>query len=124
MVLKKENCFEEGGPRRGRATQREGHAARFFSHTRSRFAAMLLLGTQGGPKERAAGSMTIIHKQDKRKGGVAPVGQLAEVERAVANCLCCGKIYDCRLKSSDVQTFLGEPIGSFLWSRACTKGGD
>lgn len=61
---------------------------------------------QGGAKERPAGSMTIIHKQDKRKPAVTEA-QPPSMDRAVANCLCCGKIYDCRLKSSDVQRFVG-----------------
>ena len=53
--------------------------------------------------------MTIIHKADKRKG-TAPVKAVApEMDRTVANCLCCGKVYDCRESSSnDVKSFVGE----------------
>ena len=52
--------------------------------------------------------MTIVHKADKRKGAAPARAAAPEMDRAVANCLCCGKIFDCRESSSkDVQMFVG-----------------
>ncbi|BDA48892.1 probable activating signal cointegrator 1 at N-terminal half [Coccomyxa sp. Obi] len=63
---------------------------------------------QAAARERPAGSMTIIHKQDKRKGtdvsSAAPEAPL--LDRAVANCLCCGKVYHCRDMTNDVRVFV------------------
>lgn len=65
---------------------------------------------QAAARERPAGSMTIIHKQDKRKGidvpSAAPDAPL--LDRAVANCLCCGKVYRCGDTTNDVRVFIGE----------------
>ena len=53
--------------------------------------------------------MTIIHKADKRKGAAPARAVAPEMDRTVANCLCCGKVYDCRESSSDdVKSFVGE----------------
>ena len=54
--------------------------------------------------------MTIIHKQDKRKGTDAPSAapDAPLLDRAVANCLCCGKVYHCGDTTNDVRTFVGE----------------
>ena len=53
--------------------------------------------------------MTIIHKADKRKGAAPAKAVAPEMDRTVANCLCCGKVYDCRESSSnDVKSFVGE----------------
>ncbi|CAL5222964.1 g5405 [Coccomyxa viridis] len=56
---------------------------------------------QGTASSRPAGSMTIIHKADKRKGAAPARAAAPEMDRMVANCLCCGKIYDCRESSSN-----------------------
>lgn len=67
---------------------------------------------QAAARERPAGSMTIIHKQDKRKGTDAPsaASEAPLLDRAVANCLCCGKVYLCRDTTNDVRIFVGEMI--------------
>ncbi len=58
---------------------------------------------QGGRAPRAA---------TKAAAGAAASGsrskeeRVAAVERKVANCLCCGKVYDCRSTSSDILRFL------------------
>ena len=53
--------------------------------------------------------MTIIHKADKRKGAAPARAAAPEMDRTAANCLCCGKVYDCRESSSnDVRMFVGE----------------
>ena len=56
--------------------------------------------------------MTIIHKADKKKGNApARAAAVPEMDRTVANCLCCGKVYDCRESSSnDVRIFVGESL--------------
>ena len=64
---------------------------------------------QGTASSRPAGNMTIIHKADKRKGAAPAKAAAPEIDRTVANCLCCGKVYDCRESSSnDVKLFIGE----------------
>ncbi len=53
--------------------------------------------------------MTIIHKADKRKGAAPAKAVAPEMDSTVANCLCCGKVYDCRESSSnDVKLLVGE----------------
>ena len=53
--------------------------------------------------------MTIIHKADKKKGAAPAKAVTPEMDRTVANCLCCGKVYDCReLSRNDVIAFVGE----------------
>ena len=64
--------------------------------------------------------MTIIHKADKRKGATPARAAAPEMDRMVANCLLCGKIYDCRESSSnDVKTFVGELLLSSWLVRSC-----
>lgn len=68
-------------------------------------------GLQGTASSRPAGSMTIIHKADKRKGAAPARAAPPEMDRMVANCLCCGKVYDCRESSStDVRMFVGQRL--------------
>ena len=60
--------------------------------------------------------MTIIHKADKKKGTAPAKVAAPEMDRMVANCLCCGKVYDCRESSrNDVKKFVGEDSAS-PWS--------
>jgi hypothetical protein len=61
-------------------------------------------------RERPAGSMTIIHTQ-KRKGAQAADAEKGRPapDRAVANCLCCGKVYLCRETTNDTRLFVGAP---------------
>ena len=60
--------------------------------------------------------MTIIHKPDKRKGAAAAAGDAqpapaaSRVDRKVANCLCCGKVYQLLDGSSDVKALIGEKL--------------
>ena len=85
---------------------------------------------QGTASSRPAGSMTIIHKADKRKGAAPARAAAPEMDRMVANCLCCGKIYDCRESSSnDVKMFVGErpatstlPCHKLRMQQLCTWG--
>ena len=57
--------------------------------------------------------MTIIHKPDKRRGAAAAAAGDAQsdaaprVDRKVANCLCCGKVYQLQDGSSDVKALIG-----------------
>lgn len=51
-------------------------------------------GAKGGGKGQQLSSLT---------GGL---------ERQVANCLSCGKVYDCRGVSSDIIRFIGEALSS------------
>ena len=60
--------------------------------------------------------MTIIHKPDKRRGAAAAAGDAQSgtapvanrVDRKVANCLCCGKVYQLQDGSSDVKALIGK----------------
>ncbi|KAK9918905.1 hypothetical protein WJX75_007967 [Coccomyxa subellipsoidea] len=64
-------------------------------------------GRQVVARERPAGSMTIIHTQ-KRKGAQAADAEESRPapDRAVANCLCCGKVYLCRETTNDTRLFV------------------
>ena len=63
--------------------------------------------------------MTIIHKADKRKGAAPAKAAAPEMDRTVANCLCCGKVYDCRESSSnDMKLFVGEQSATVSTSQA------
>lgn len=63
---------------------------------------------QAAARERPAGSMTIKHTQ-KRKGAQAAAAETdaPALDRAVANCLCCGKVYMCRETTNDASFFVG-----------------
>ena len=75
---------------------------------------------QGTASSRPAGSMTIIHKADRRKGAAPARAAALEMDRMVANCLCCGKIYDCRESSSnDVRSFVGERSSAVICPVGC-----
>ena len=80
---------------------------------------------QTGASQRPAGSMTIIHKAEKRRGDASggpakPEGP--KVDRKVANCLCCGKVYMLQDgSSSDAKRLIG--ACSYLargWYIPCT----
>ena len=60
--------------------------------------------------ERPAGSMTVIHTH-KRKGAQAAAAKAGTpaLDRAVANCLCCGKVYICMGTTNDTSLFVGAP---------------
>ncbi|EIE18808.1 hypothetical protein COCSUDRAFT_44977 [Coccomyxa subellipsoidea C-169] len=62
---------------------------------------------QAAARERPAGSMTIKHTQ-KRKGAQAAAAETdaSALDRAVANCLCCGKVYMCRETTNDASLFV------------------
>ena len=64
--------------------------------------------------------MTIIHKADTKKGNApARTAAAPEMDRTVANCLCCGKVYDCRESSSnDVRIFVGGVLSLALTQEA------
>ena len=55
--------------------------------------------------QRQAGSVTVVHKPRKGAPAAAPLPQ--RPERAVVNCLCCGKVFRTRSESPDVLRFLG-----------------
>jgi hypothetical protein len=49
-----------------------------------------------------------VRRVTKKKGAAAvakPAGR--KLDKPVVNCLCCGKVYDCRNVTGDVMRFLG-----------------
>jgi len=52
-----------------------------------------------------------VKRSGKRaKGGAGASTARPRVEKAVVNCLACGKVYDCRPVTNDIIMFLGERV--------------
>ena len=48
-----------------------------------------------------------VKRSGKRSKGAPRAAPRPQLEKPVVNCLACGKVYDCRLVTNDVITFLG-----------------